>query len=1453
MSSRASLNHVYRTVWNQALGAMVAVAEVSTSSGRSSGSGVGGAYRNPLAVLHWSALAVGVALAWGALVGNAHANPTGGVAVVGQATMTPSGNQLLVTTQNGAGTNHSAINWQSFSIPSGNTTHFQQPNAVSTVINRVVTNTPSAIFGTLSSNGNLVLVNQSGIAVGAGAVVDTAGFTASSLRMSDADALAGRLRFGEAGGAVAGVSVGGSVLARSGDVVLLGAHVDTEQSALVQAPNGSTILAAGQQVEITGRGLEGIKLQVQAPTDQAVNLGTLKGGAVGIFAGTLKHSGLIQATAADLRGGKVVLKASGDTFVDGGGKILATGTEGGSVDVLGGRVAVTDQAVIDASGDNSGGTVRVGGDYQGKNPDVQNATAVFFGPQATIKADATVNGKGGKVILWADDVTRAHGNISAQGGASGGDGGFVETSGKQFLSVAGAKVDTRAAQGKTGLWLLDPNNIDIISGVTLNVTGAPNFVSPGAGNLAVGDLLSALSSSNVSVTALDSLSVSTPISYAGGNSLSLTAQGGNLSVNQSVSVTSNLALESTSGSVVLGANVSSGTLKLKAGGSISQPSGTIAATSLEVNAGGAVALNNSNNVTTLAIASSGGNVSYKGASSFTVATVGPVNGVTSGAGGINLESAGSIQIDQVVNAGSGAVTLTSSSSFIGQNSASTAAITGNSLTVNAVNGALLNNDSNSVATYNVTNGGTSMVSYWNAGSFAAGSITTGGALLLKTNGGNLAQTGAISTAGSGLEVVAGSGSVTLNNASNNLSNLTVTSGGTVNVKNSTALGITSATSGSLQVKAGGAITLNGTVTTTAGGVDMESSGAISSGFGINASGGTIRLSAASGMTLTGPGINTDATGDAVSLILTGGLLSASAPITTGAGGRWLAYTPSFTSHVFPAGWAFKQVNATYGTTVLGSGNGVLVADAPVLTVAPASISGSVTKVYDGNTSISLAGATLPTITGGAIDGDVVASALVSGGSGTLDNKNVGTGKLVTVTGAGVTGVTTSAGFGSKPVYGYQIPTVSGNVGTVTQRPTSTWSGGSGNNWNSAFNWDALPDGVNVANVIIPAGVGPIEFDGSVGSTSLQSLTSASPILVTGGSLLIGSSLNTAGFTQSGGSVTGSGTLKVFGAFNQTGGSVDMFAIDVTTPTGGIVFSNLKAPTVALTAQTGSITQTGSVQAGSLTTSSSTGTALNAAGNRIGSFSASNSGSGAIELTNLGTLSILGISNAGGDVVVTNTGGIQTQGPVAAPGGRVTLTANSPLTIGGGGVTAGGDVNLSATNATSSGDMLLNGNVSSTGGLVKLAAANNLTQNGAVYGAQGVTATVGGVLTVGASATSGNTPVNYSVGGVPVTPPSLSVGAPPSGPTTPGTPIPPTTPTTPTTPTAPTNPTLPANPTDPQAPPGTFDVVKDAVTQTNLVTTFLDKFEIALQTQDDDKRDLGKPKNELVVEGEICRP
>ena len=115
------------------------------------------------AVAGYPPAAIALAIATCFAASPARAQPSGAQVIQGSANIVQQGSRTVVTTQNGAGTNHSAINWQSFSIPAGTATQFVQPSAGSTSINRVVGSDPSAIFGTLSSNGRIVLVNPAGI------------------------------------------------------------------------------------------------------------------------------------------------------------------------------------------------------------------------------------------------------------------------------------------------------------------------------------------------------------------------------------------------------------------------------------------------------------------------------------------------------------------------------------------------------------------------------------------------------------------------------------------------------------------------------------------------------------------------------------------------------------------------------------------------------------------------------------------------------------------------------------------------------------------------------------------------------------------------------------------------------------------------------------------------------------------------------------------------------------------------------------------------------------------------------------------------------------------------------------------------------------------------------------------------------------------------------------------
>jgi filamentous hemagglutinin family protein len=466
---------------------------------------------------------------------------SGGVAVHGSFTQTTSGTHTQVSTTNGTGTNHSVVNWQSFGVASGHSAHIAQPNSGSTSINRVVSNNPSAIFGQLSSNGQLVVVNPSGITVGTGAVVDTAGFTASMLNISEADARAGLLRFGGTGLTTGLLQVDGQIVARSGDVILIAPEVQTGAQSLIQTPQGSTILAAGQSAQITGRGLEGITLQVQAPSDQVINLGRIEGNAVGVFASTLKHSGLIQANQAALEGGRVVLRATGgDALVDGRIDVSSPTGRGGQVDVLGNRVGLLAGADINANGATGGGSVRIGGDYLGQNAAVPNAKRTHFDHHAKISANAMQAGDGGRVIIWADESTRAQGRIQAKGGAVSGNGGFVETSGKFGLDVTGIRVDTLAANGKTGTWLLDPLNIQVVAtGGTASLGDVSAFGNLPTQNALIDADLINNASSNVVLQATNNIDIDASINIAK-SGVSFTAQaGGDITVGATAGITTN--------------------------------------------------------------------------------------------------------------------------------------------------------------------------------------------------------------------------------------------------------------------------------------------------------------------------------------------------------------------------------------------------------------------------------------------------------------------------------------------------------------------------------------------------------------------------------------------------------------------------------------------------------------------------------------------------------------------------------------------------------------------------------------------------------------------------------------------------------------------------------------------------------------------------------------------------
>jgi hypothetical protein len=236
-----------------------------------------------------------------------------------------------------------------------------------------------------------------------------------------------------------------------------------------------------------------------------------------------------------------------------------------------------------------------------------HARTVTVEAGSVIDADATSTGNGGSVVLWSDGVTNFAGTISANGGALGGDGGFVETSGHELGFGAGLQVATTAAHGATGTWLLDPYDVTISNAadsfISVDTASSPNTATPsGSGsNLNVTTLQIALGSNNMVVQT----------SGAG-------SAAGNITVLQSViwaaDTTLTLNADTSTGGILLDGTVtgtgSGSRLVLNAGaGGINQAASYITVNTLNATTtnGGSIALTSSvNAITTLGTSSASG-------------------------------------------------------------------------------------------------------------------------------------------------------------------------------------------------------------------------------------------------------------------------------------------------------------------------------------------------------------------------------------------------------------------------------------------------------------------------------------------------------------------------------------------------------------------------------------------------------------------------------------------------------------------------------------------------------------------------------------------------------------------------------------------------------------------------------------------------------------------------------
>src|SRR5262245_57765111 len=496
--------------------------------------------------------------------------PAGGTVVGGTASIQGQGGPAVTVNQSSSS---AIINWNTFNIGVNESVRFNQPGASSVVLNRVTGGLgPSEILGTLTANGRVFVINRDGILFGPNAVVNTAGFLATTHDIKNSDFMAGRYNFNIPGRPDASIVNQGRITATSGGFAALVAP-GVRNTGTITATLGTVALVSGNSFTLD---LYGDKLITLAVNDQIAskvidvatgkplkslvsNEGRIRanGGRVELTAAAartvvdsgINTSGVIKANAIGHRNGMIVLAAATGASKPAGApiqtvKISGTlsaagkkkGTEGGTILVTGENIKLA-SARIDASGRKGGGKVLIGGDWGGGNPNtslvknssaklesfvIPTATTVSVDAATTINASARGRGNGGKVVLWSDGETTFAGTILARGGAKSGDGGFVEVSSHQLLNYSGT-TDTRAPKGTVGTLLLDPENLYV------NAKGLPPNSDPTASAISADALVNQLASNNVvlstqpSGTHAGDIFVDARVSWSTSNSLTLSA------------------------------------------------------------------------------------------------------------------------------------------------------------------------------------------------------------------------------------------------------------------------------------------------------------------------------------------------------------------------------------------------------------------------------------------------------------------------------------------------------------------------------------------------------------------------------------------------------------------------------------------------------------------------------------------------------------------------------------------------------------------------------------------------------------------------------------------------------------------------------------------------------------------------------------------------------------------
>jgi filamentous hemagglutinin family protein len=377
-----------------------------------------------------------------------------------QTSVTTTGAVTSVTTATVSGAN--AFNsFSSFNVPASNTTNLYLPTGTANLIN-IVRDQRTNIDGILNAikdgriGGNVWFANPNGFIVGAGGVVNVGSLNVSTPSQQFVDNFF--LSPGSPDDALVAQLLSGAAPRNAAGLISIQGRVNAIDS---------INLSAGV-INVGGTLFAGARFLGNAPD----------------FTDVVNVNGIDSATNFITQGGRIQIVADGDVTVSGAiAAPGAAGVRGGDISIhAGGNVDLQSGALISArgNGDNSaGGTI-----------------SILADGDATIRSGA-----------WVD----------ASAGSSG-DGGFVEFSASNNVTLAGGQMIAEAPQGAAGTVLIDPTNL---TGSGSDYFSATNYVLSASDSITLSNVV--IATRNVAAGDRNRTNIETAVSTGNSGSITLTA------------------------------------------------------------------------------------------------------------------------------------------------------------------------------------------------------------------------------------------------------------------------------------------------------------------------------------------------------------------------------------------------------------------------------------------------------------------------------------------------------------------------------------------------------------------------------------------------------------------------------------------------------------------------------------------------------------------------------------------------------------------------------------------------------------------------------------------------------------------------------------------------------------------------------------------------------------------